>query len=134
MTEKTETPTPVSKEKTMTEETAMKQMENAIAGITRDAVRPAQPQPQSLRQAAPGLDAARLVELARDRLLFARTKLTEVKRDHQLKMFEIDVAYQQRLDEAHRERENAILQLEQQTTETAKPAQDMIALVEKMLS
>ena len=131
MTEKTETPTPVSKETTMTEETAMKQMENAIAGITREAVRP---QPQSLRQAAPGLDAARLVELARDRLMFARTKLTEVKRDHQLKMFEIDVAYQQRLDEAHRERENAILQLEQQTTETAKPAQDMIALVEKMLS
>jgi hypothetical protein len=117
-----------------TNENVLKQMENAIEAVARDAVQPPrQSQAQALRPSAPNLDAARLVELARDRLVFARNRLTEVRRDHQMKRFEIDNHYQQRLDEARREREEALVRLEQQTAAAQKPAEEMIALVERLL-
>ena len=115
-----------------TNESAMKQMENAIEAVARDAVQPPPPH-QVLRPSAPNLDAARLVELARDRLILARNRLTEVRREHQMKRFEIDTQYQSRLDAARREREDALVRLEQQTASNAKPAEEMIALVERLL-
>lgn len=123
----------------MTESEAMKKMETAINTVVGDmkatpSFRAASDRANEIRVAPQGLDAGRLLELARERLVYARTRLTEVRREHQMKLFEIDAVCQQRIEEAHREREAAIAALEQQTASAAKPAADMIALVERMLA
>lgn len=110
----------------MTEDQAMKQMETAIGELTKG--------PQAVKLATPGLDAGRLLTLARERLSFARERLLEIKREHQLKAFEIDVQYQRRVQEAQREHREAMTTLDAQTESAAKPARDMIDLVEKMLA
>ena len=81
----------------------------------------------------PGLDAGRLLDLARDRLQYARDQLLDIRRTFALKAFEIDSQYQRRLQDAARERDNAIKALDEQSTREAKPAEDIIALVERML-
>jgi hypothetical protein len=113
----------------MTEDQAMKKMEGAIGELMRGN----QNGPQAIKPAAPNLDAGRLMELARDRLAYAREKLLEIRREHQMKLFEIDAMHARRLREAQTEREAAIHALEAQTALSAKPAADMIALVERML-
>lgn len=114
----------------MTEDQAMKKMESAISELTRH-----QPTPVP-RAVTPSnsLDAGRLMELARDRLTYARQRLAEVKRDHTLKLYEIDTQYLRKVEEAQREREQAVKALEEQTTLSATAAKDMIDLVEKMLA
>lgn len=133
--------TKLKKEETdMTEHEAMEKMEAAIASITTtpavtattSAVTAGAPS-SAIRVAPPGLDAGRLLELARDKLAYARERLSEIKREHTMKMFEINAQYDRRLEEARREREHAIVDLESQTTSRAKPARDMIDLVEKLL-
>ena len=111
----------------MTEDQAMKKMDSAIGELMRGTAT------GTLKPAAPNLDAGRLMELARDRLAYAREKLLEIRREHQMKLFEIDAMHARRLREAQTEREAAIHALEAQTASAAKPAADMIALVERML-
>lgn len=129
----------------MTEHDAMKQMEDAINELNDETNRQAEPKPQDktvgslvnesrhIRVAPQGLDAGRLMELARDRLQFARDKLNDIRRTHAMKAFEIDSQYQRRLQEAVRERDHALATLDEQSNAEAKPAKDMIDLVERML-
>lgn len=130
-------------EDAMTEHDAMKKMESAINELNIAAEAP-QVENATVNsvvresthiRVAPqqGLDASRLIELARSRLQFARDQLQEIKRDHTLKAFEIDNQYQQRLTEAAREHDEAHKVLAEQTNAKARPAMDMIDLVEKML-
>lgn len=114
----------------MTEDQAMQKMEGAISDLMRGNQTTG---PQAVKVAAPGLDAGRLMELARDRLTFARERLLEIRRDHALKAFEIDVQYQRRLQDAQREHADAMASLNQQTDLACKPASDMVDLVERML-
>jgi hypothetical protein len=139
--------TNLKKEETdMTEDQAMKQMQDAINELNEASEPPVvKPQDQNqtvnslikesthIRVAPQGLDAGRLVELARDRLQFARDRLNDIRREHTMKQFEIDAEYQRKIEAANREHEQAIASLDEQTARLAKPARDMIALVEKML-
>lgn len=107
----------------MTEEHAIKQMEAAISDITKATV----------KAAPPGLDAAKLKALARDRLHYALDLLLQIKREHALKQFEIKAQYERRMREAQDEMTEALIALDRESDAKAKPAVDMVDLVERML-
>jgi hypothetical protein len=80
------------------------------------------------------LDTTKLLEAAQSKLTFARGELNKVLRERELKRVDVAENYRVKVEELKREAEDALVFIDQQTVELARPAREMIALVESMMN